>query len=183
MNAGSSESTNRCPAGWVSVKAGATRPFIQTSARGWTCFPLGKETGFPTLESIDQTHRGVNRPAPASPSAASPSPWTRTTPSGPSSLASTPASPRSARHDPQPHEAPRPSPAPAPVSPGATDPALPRSSLPRPRSPLRRFSGFVRAWDSPVKGGAGSGRWANGKPSSGTQRLHFLQLSPLLNAS
>lgn len=34
-----------------------------------------------------------------------------------------------------------------------------------------------------VKGGAGSGRWANGKPSSGTQRLHFLQFSPLLNAN
>ncbi len=35
-----------------------------------------------------------------------------------------------------------------------------------------------------VKGGAGSGgRYANGMPSSGTQRLHFLQFSPLLNVN
>ncbi|WP_419937892.1 hypothetical protein [Candidatus Palauibacter sp.] len=35
-----------------------------------------------------------------------------------------------------------------------------------------------------VKGGAGSGgRYANGTPSSGTQRLHFLQFSPLLEAN
>ncbi len=34
-----------------------------------------------------------------------------------------------------------------------------------------------------VKGGAASGYWANGTPSSGTQRLHLLQFSPLLNAN
>lgn len=34
-----------------------------------------------------------------------------------------------------------------------------------------------------VKGGAASGSWANGTPSSGTQRLHLLQFSPLLNAN
>lgn len=34
-----------------------------------------------------------------------------------------------------------------------------------------------------VKGGAGSGEWADGTPSSGKLRLHFLQFSPLLNVT
>ena len=34
-----------------------------------------------------------------------------------------------------------------------------------------------------VKGGAGSGWYADGTPSSGKRRLHFLQFSPLLNVN
>ena len=34
-----------------------------------------------------------------------------------------------------------------------------------------------------VKGGTGSGYWADATPSSGTLRLHFLQFSPLLNVN